>query len=163
MLTLRKPNKLDLPPLYNLAMDHASKFLDDYHSFNLEYAQLIIEDPDTIIVDDNGFAAGVVWFDDKVPELRASIHFLLRPEYWLKFYKNKLPDRVIQQTFDDLKLERIYAYPMDNQHTAIKILKRLGFFSHLPWRSNTRQQGKKRDVIFHELKRSNWSKRNGKR
>ena len=104
-LTLRKPNKLDLPPLYNLAIDHASKFLDDYHSFDVEYAQLIIDDPDTIVVDDNGFAAGVVWFDDKVPELRASIHFLLRPEYWLSFYKHSLHKQIIQQAFEEQGLE----------------------------------------------------------
>jgi len=160
VLTLRKPNEKDVPPLTLLAHDHGTKFLDDYHEITLEYCYSILNDDDTLVIDDNGFPVGVVWFDDKIKGLHSSIHFLIRPECWKQFLKQELHKAVISKSFEEQDIKKLCAYTMHNQKTAIKLLKKLGFYEHKVWRSHTHQQGKCMDVTFFELKRSSWMKRN---
>ena len=159
MLTLRKPKERDII-LYNLASDHAQKFLDDYHEINKDYAFYLINDKDTIVIDDKEFPVGVVWFDQKIPGLHSSVHFLIRPEYWKQFLKQELHKACITQAFEEQDIKKLCAYTMNNQKTAVKLLKMLGFYEHKVWRSHTHQQGKCMDVTFFELKRSSWNKRN---
>ena len=158
MLTLRPPTEDDLPPLCVLAHDHSQKFLDDYHEITLAYAQSLLADPDSIVIDDGGYPVGLVWFDDKVPGLHSSIHFLLRPECWRAFMREKTAKAVIDKAFEAQGLHKLCAYTMDNQHTAAKLLKSLGFYEHQVWRSHTHQNGKRMDVTFWELKKSKWLK-----
>jgi RimJ/RimL family protein N-acetyltransferase len=161
VLTLRKPEPRDLAPVFNLANDYGSKFLDDYHEVSDAYIVQMMHDPFSFIVADNGFPIGLVWFTDKLDDLHSEIHFLIRPEYWRPFIKQKLGAEIISQAFVEQNVLRFYAYTMDNQRTAFKLLKSLHFFSHKPWMSHTKQAGKRRDVTFHELKRSTWRKQNG--
>jgi len=163
LLKLRAPRVTDLPPLYALAEDHKHKFLDDYHDFDLEYAKRILNNPHTLIIDDHDYAVGVFWFDDTVDDLHSTIHMLIRPEYFRKFLKQGLGAEVINTAFESLGVLRLYGFPMSTQGSAIKILKKHHFYSHIPWRSHTKQQGKRVDTIFLELKRSTWEKKNGLR
>lgn len=160
MLILRKPNSKDIPPLTMLAYDHGSKFLDDYHEITKEYSLFLLQDADTIVIDDNSFPVGVVWFDEKIPGLHSSIHFLIRPECWKQFLKQELHKAIISKAFEEQDIKKLCAYTMNNQKTAVKLLKMLGFFEHKVWRSHTYQQGKCMDVTFFELKRSSWIKKN---
>lgn len=160
MLTLRPPTERDIAPLYNLADAHATKFLDDYHEISLKYANSLLSDPDSLVIDDSGFPVGLVWFDDKVPGLHSSIHFLLNPEFWRAFLRESTAIKVINHAFESQDIIKLCAYTMDNQKTASKLLKSLGFYQHQVWRSHTHQDGKRRDVTFWELKKSSWNKRN---
>lgn len=161
MLTLRPPKTADLAPLFVLADTHGTKFLDDYTEFSPEYCSNLLTEDSTIVIDDNGFAVGMCWFSDKRDDLHSTIHFLLEPKFWRQFVKQQLHKTVINEAFKSQNVSRIYAYTMDGQKVAKKLLSSLGFFSHKTWYSHTKQNGKRRDVTFHELKRSKWMKDNG--
>jgi RimJ/RimL family protein N-acetyltransferase len=162
-LTLRKPTPLDLPPLYNLAEDRKSDFLDDYHDFSLEYAKRLLEDEDTIIIDDNGFAAGAVWFTEKREDLHAQMHLLIRPEYWRRCFKEDIFNKIVDFSFENVKVSKLLAQVMDTQKTALKILRKYGFFEHKPWHKHTKHKGVKVDIINFELKKGYWEKKRGLR
>lgn len=160
-LKLRAPRLTDLPPLYALAEDHKDSFLDDDHDFNLEYAQAILNDPQTIIIDDHDYAVGVLWFDETVKGLRSSIHILFRPRYWPLIKSQQTIAQALDLAFEQLGVERIYAYPLDHQKAALNLLKEHHFYSHKPLRGYAWVKGKKADLIFHELKRTSWEKHRG--
>lgn len=163
-LHLRPANPLDLPPLYALAEDHKHKFLDDYTTFSPDYARLLLADENTLVIDDGyGYAVGAFWFDDTRDDLHTTIHMLIRPEYYRALVKADLGKLSADHAFYKMGVARIYAFPMHTQTNAIKYLKRYGFYSHLPWRSHTKQGGKRVDTIFMELKKSNWEKRSERR
>jgi RimJ/RimL family protein N-acetyltransferase len=163
MLILRAPSPLDLPPLYNLAEDTSSKFLDDYHSFDLEYAHGILIDSNTLVIDDNGFAVGVFWFDEVRADLHAQFHLLARPEYWRRILKEDICGQAVSLAFEKVGVSKFMAQTLSTQKSAIKLLRRYGFFEHRPWYKHTRQGGIKVDVINFELRRKHWEKQRGKR
>lgn len=163
MLTLRPPTPLDLPPLYNLAEDTAGKFLDDYHVFDLPYAQSILESPHTLVIDDSGFACGAFWFTEIRDDLHAQFHLLVRPDCWRKVLAQNVPAQGVDAAFERLGVGKLLAQALHTQKSAIRLLRRHGFFEHRPWRKHTRQGGVKVDVINFELKRSYWEKHRGKR
>lgn len=154
---------MDLPPLYNLAEDNASKFLDDYHSFDLSYATEVLNDPNTIVVDDSGFPVGVFWFNETLDDLHTQFHFLARPEYFRRILEQDICGKAADLTFARMKVGKMLAQAMHTQTSAIKLLRRYGFYEHKPWHKHTRQNGVKVDIINFELKRSFWEKKRGQR
>ncbi len=162
-LTLRPPTLLDLPPLYSLAMDHKDKFLDDYHTFSVDTARRIMSCPHTQVIDDGYYPVGAYWFTDITDDLHAEIHMLVAPAAWRSVLKEQISAQVLDYAFGSLGISRVYAFPMSTQQGAIKLLKKHHFYAHLPWRSHTKQAGKRVDTIFLELKRSTWEKKHGNR
>ncbi len=159
-LNLRKPSVYDLPPLYALAMDTSAKFLDDYHEVDISYAQEVLNDPNTLIIDDGYYPVGAAWWTDVLDDLHAEIHLLVKPGAWRRFLSSGLGHEILGHGFKAVGVARQYAFMMHTQTSAIKILKRHGFYSHMPWRAHTKQGGKRVDTIFMELKRSKWESRN---
>jgi RimJ/RimL family protein N-acetyltransferase len=144
-------------------MDHQVKFMDDYHEVTVPYLQAIADDPATLIIDDHGYAAGVIWFDDTVDNLRTAMHILIRPEYWRPVIQQDILPQAATKTFEKLGVGKILAFPMSTQKTAIRVLRRYGFYEHKPWLKHTRQNGVKVDVIMFELRRKYWEKRQHER
>lgn len=162
-LTLRPATPLDLPPLYVLAQDNKSKFLDDYHSFGVDYASEIMACPHTRVIDDGYYPVGAYWLTEITDDLHAEMHMLVHPSAWRDVLRQGLSAEMLDYTFSALGVGRIYAHPMSTQRSAIRLLKRHHFYAHLPWRSHTKQGGKRVDTIFMELKRSKWMNKDGKR
>lgn len=163
-LKLRAPLAHDLPPLYNLAIDQADKFLDDYESFDLSYAQDVLADPYTLVIDDHGYACGVVWFNNTLDDLHTEMHVLVRPEYWRQVIKQDVLPQAVTKTFAEMCVGKILCKPMHTQKSALRLLRKYKFYEHKPWRKHTRQKGVKVDVILFELRKNYWEKRlNGQR
>lgn len=164
MLILRPPTPHDLPPLYNLAMDERDKFLDDYTTFDLEYAKVVVTSPHALVIDDYGYAAGIVWFDDTREDLHTSMHVLVKPEYWKQVIKLDLLPQAADWAFDNMGVGKILAEPMSTQKGAIKLLRKYKFYEHKPFYKHTKQKGVIVDVIHFELRKNYWRKlRNGNR
>lgn len=158
MLTLRAPSPLDLPPLYTLAVDHQSKFLDDFSEFDAGHAHELLSLPGTLVFDDYGYAAGAAWFTERKADLRATMHLLVRPEAWRAVIKQNLIADVLENAFETLGVAKILAEPMSTQKGAIKLLRKHKFYEHKPFYKHTKHNGVIVDVILFELRRNFWRK-----
>lgn len=163
MLILRKPTLIDLPPLYALAEDHRHKFLDDYTSFDLVFAQEVLINMPSAVIDDHGYACGVAWFDPVRDDLHAEIHLLINPQYWRRVIRQDVLRDLLNWGFEALGVNKIIARPMSTQKDAMRVLRRYSFYEHKPFYKHTRQKGVIVDEIVFELRRGYWNKINGKR
>jgi RimJ/RimL family protein N-acetyltransferase len=158
MLILRAPIPYDLPPIYALAMDEKDKFLDDYQVFDLDYAKELIASPHARIIDDHGYAAGIVWFDETRDDLHTQMHVLVKPEYWKQVIQLDLLPQAADWCFDTMNVAKILAEPMSTQKGAIKLLRKYKFYEHKPFYKHTKQKGVIVDVIPFELRKNYWRK-----
>jgi len=163
MLTLRPPSPLDLPTLYALAVDHQDKFLDDYTEIDLDYAQQIIADPGTQIIDAYGYAVGAVWFSERKDDLHASVHALINPKYYRAILKEDILGKAVDWAFDTLGVGKVLAEAMSTQSTALSLLRRYKFYEHKPFYKHTKQRGVIVDVIWFEARKNFWRKQRGHR
>ena len=157
-LTLRVPKALDFFAVYTLAAQQAPHFLDDFHDITPRYLERILSDPASRIIEQKAHPVGVVWYDPVLADLHAEIHFLLQPCCWKQALREGLPAQIVSDVFSRLGVDKLLAYPMHTQTTALTLLRRTGFYEHNPWRNHTRQHGRKVDVIFFELKKNYWKK-----
>ena len=148
----------DLPPSFNMFVDQAGKFLDDFHEVTLPYVQEILADAHTLVVDDHGYALGVIWFDDTVGDLHTTMHVLFRPEAWRAVIRQNILPKAATHAFKTMGVGKLLAFPMRTQKTAIKVLRKYKFYEHKPWYKHTRYQGIKVDIIMFELRKKYWEK-----
>lgn len=156
MLSLRPANILDLPPLYALASDKKRLFLDDYHSFDLDYAREILDSGTCLIIDDHGYPAGVIWFSDQLDDLHCQVHTLVDPKHWREILKLDILGQGMDWAFETLGIAKILAECLSTQSTALRILRKYKFYEHKPFYKHTRQGGVVVDVIRFEARKNFW-------
>lgn len=156
MLTLRPSNLLDLPPLYALANDYKSQFLDDYHDIDLEYAQGLCNSGACLVIDDFGYPAGAVWFSDQVDDLHCQVHVLVHPKHWREVIRRDILPQAVDWAFENLGVGKILAEPLSTQKTAMRLLRKYRFYEHKPWYKHTKQGGVVVDVTRFEARKNYW-------
>lgn len=87
----------------------------------------------------------------------AELSFWLAPEAWGRGLMGEAVGAMLRLAFQELELNRVYAYHMVRNPASGRVLARLGFRSEGVLRQRVRKWGVFEDVILQALLREDWS------
>jgi RimJ/RimL family protein N-acetyltransferase len=157
-LRLRKAELHDIPPLWVMIEDYKHLFFDDYDELDQGWIKELVLFEQLIIIEGDAYPVGVVWFSDRVADLHATIHLLIRPQYLRQAVQQKLFFDILDKAFYSLNIKKIKAFAMEHQKGAIRLLKICKFKQNGLFRNDTRFRGKLTDIFAFELHRKFWEK-----
>lgn len=88
---------------------------------------------------------------------QAELSFWLAPEAWGRGYMTEVVEAVLKYVFDDLGLNRLYAYHMQRNPASGQVLAKNGFTQEGLLRQRVMKWGKFEDVALWALLKDEWS------
>ena len=155
-LVLRPADTIDLPPLAILLETYREQYFDDYDSCDMAFLARLIASGEMLVMDDCGYAAGAVWYNNRFEDLHVTLHLLVKPDYWRRMLRDNILPEVIDYAFETLGVQKIKAIPLKSQFGAIKLLKRFLFKQRGYLKAETRKNGVLTDKFIFELHREYW-------
>jgi len=162
MLTFRKAEPSDIPPILLMVQKYWDQCASDYDVY----------DPDSIIgailagqmwvMDAYTYPVGVGWLYGQKDDLHITISLLVDPRYMKPCLKLNLISNLLDEAFR-LGVGKIKAQPMSHQTTALKLLAKHGFRHLATQYKETKKHGIKTDVHLYELRRAHWYRLNPER
>lgn len=107
-------------------------------------------------IQDNSFCGLIEVRDIDHEHLQGELSFWLAPNAWGKGYMSKVIRSVLDYSFTELELNRLYAYHMERNPASGKVLARNGFQKEGILRQRVRKWGKFEDVSLWACLQQDW-------
>ncbi|MEO1148401.1 MAG: GNAT family N-acetyltransferase [Cyanobacteria bacterium J06638_22] len=108
---------------------------------------------------DKGFSGMIAIRDIEPDHLQGELSFWLAPKVWGKGYMSEALNAMLRFGFEDLRLNRLYAYHMVRNPGSGNVLQKNGFAQEGVLRQRVQKWGTFEDVKLWAILRSDWHDR----
>ena len=92
---------------------------------------------------------------------RGEVAYWIGVPYWWQGYASEAARRVVRHGFEDLELNRIFAYCLSRNHASARVLEKAGLIYEGTFRQRAFKHNSFEDVAFYGVTREDYREHNG--
>lgn len=145
----------DYISVHTLIRDYEIDFKDDFTEVTDDSIRETCLSENTMVMDCNGYPIGAFTVNNVLDKVRGEIHFIIRPKFLKMAIESAVFVDALLKIFKKTKIKKLTCMVRQDQTTAIKLLKGLGFYQHNNiFFKHTKKNGVLKNCYYFELRKT---------